>query len=105
MIMWIGLWIVPLKLDIKLFVNFAALKDRDGNPYSVLDNTETGQTVDSNLNTNRHLLSRRTDEDTTAIDAMSKSDKASLCENCLGKSRITMSSQWWRDLRTAINGI
>uniref|UniRef100_A0A8C8LX21 Agenet-like domain-containing protein n=1 Tax=Oncorhynchus tshawytscha TaxID=74940 RepID=A0A8C8LX21_ONCTS len=24
-----------------------ALKDRDGNPYSVLDNTETGQTVDS----------------------------------------------------------
>ncbi|XP_021454823.2 fragile X mental retardation syndrome-related protein 1 isoform X1 [Oncorhynchus mykiss] len=60
-----------------------ALKDRDGNPYSVLDNTETGQTVDSNLNTNRHLLSRRTDEDTTAIDAMSESDKASLGENCL----------------------
>uniref|UniRef100_A0A8C7KX74 Agenet-like domain-containing protein n=1 Tax=Oncorhynchus kisutch TaxID=8019 RepID=A0A8C7KX74_ONCKI len=71
-----------------------ALKDRDGNPYSVLDNTETGQTVDSNLNTNRHLLSRRIDEDTTAIDGMSESDKASLGENCLGKSCITMSSQW-----------
>uniref|UniRef100_A0A8C7VWV6 Agenet-like domain-containing protein n=1 Tax=Oncorhynchus mykiss TaxID=8022 RepID=A0A8C7VWV6_ONCMY len=64
-----------------------ALKDRDGNPYSVLDNTETGQTVDSNLNTNRHLLSRRTDEDTTAIDAMSESDKASLGENCLDDSK------------------
>ncbi|XP_023854416.1 RNA-binding protein FXR1 [Salvelinus sp. IW2-2015] len=55
-----------------------ALKDRDGNPYSVLDNTETDQTVDSNLNTNR-----RTEEDTTAIDGMSESDKASLCENGL----------------------
>ncbi|XP_071262106.1 RNA-binding protein FXR1-like isoform X3 [Salvelinus alpinus] len=55
-----------------------ALKDRDGNPYSVLDNTETDQTVDSNLNTNRW-----TDEDTTAIDGMSESDKASLGENGL----------------------
>ncbi|XP_055778665.1 RNA-binding protein FXR1-like isoform X2 [Salvelinus fontinalis] len=60
-----------------------ALKDRDGNPYSVLDNTETDQTVDSNLNTNRCHLSRRTDEDTTAIDGMSESDKASLGENGL----------------------
>uniref|UniRef100_A0A8C8HQJ6 Agenet-like domain-containing protein n=1 Tax=Oncorhynchus tshawytscha TaxID=74940 RepID=A0A8C8HQJ6_ONCTS len=68
-----------------------ALKDPYGNPYSVLDNTETDQTADtdasdSNLNTNRRRRSRRrrTDEDTTVIDGMSESDNASLSENSLG---------------------
>uniref|UniRef100_A0A8C7J0K6 FMR1 autosomal homolog 1 n=1 Tax=Oncorhynchus kisutch TaxID=8019 RepID=A0A8C7J0K6_ONCKI len=67
-----------------------ALKDPYGNPYSVLDNTETDQTADtdasdSNLNTNRRRRSRRrrTDEDTTVIDGMSESDNASLSENSL----------------------
>uniref|UniRef100_A0A674D1J9 FMR1 autosomal homolog 1 n=1 Tax=Salmo trutta TaxID=8032 RepID=A0A674D1J9_SALTR len=67
-----------------------ALKDPYGNPYSVLDNTETDQTADtdasdSNLNTNRRRRSRRrrTDEDTTVIDGMSESDNASLSENGL----------------------
>uniref|UniRef100_A0A4W5NW67 FMR1 autosomal homolog 1 n=1 Tax=Hucho hucho TaxID=62062 RepID=A0A4W5NW67_9TELE len=68
-----------------------ALKDPYGNPYSVLDNTETDQTADtdasdSNLNTNRRRRSRRrrTDEDTTVIDGMSESDNTSLSENGLG---------------------
>ncbi|CAB1324330.1 unnamed protein product [Coregonus sp. 'balchen'] len=72
-----------------------ALKDPYGNPYSVLDNTETDQTADtdasdSNLNTNRRRRSRRrrTDEDTTVIDGMSESDNASLSENGLGKSLL-----------------
>ncbi|XP_041695301.1 fragile X mental retardation syndrome-related protein 1 [Coregonus clupeaformis] len=71
-----------------------ALKDPYGNPYSVLDNTETDQTADtdasdSNLNTNRRRRSRRrrTDEDTTVIDGMSESDNASLSENGLDDSK------------------
>uniref|UniRef100_A0A8C7IZ18 FMR1 autosomal homolog 1 n=1 Tax=Oncorhynchus kisutch TaxID=8019 RepID=A0A8C7IZ18_ONCKI len=71
-----------------------ALKDPYGNPYSVLDNTETDQTADtdasdSNLNTNRRRRSRRrrTDEDTTVIDGMSESDNASLSENSLDDSK------------------
>ncbi|XP_067085645.1 RNA-binding protein FXR1 isoform X3 [Osmerus mordax] len=67
-----------------------AVRDPDGNPYSVLDNTETDQTADtdasdSQLNTNRRRRSRRrrTDEDATLIDGMSESDNASLSENGL----------------------
>uniref|UniRef100_A0A6Q2WW49 Agenet-like domain-containing protein n=1 Tax=Esox lucius TaxID=8010 RepID=A0A6Q2WW49_ESOLU len=66
------------------------LLDPDSNPYSVLDNTETDQTADTdasdtNINTNRRRRSRRrrTDEDTTVIDGMSESDNASLSENGL----------------------
>uniref|UniRef100_A0A674D569 FMR1 autosomal homolog 1 n=1 Tax=Salmo trutta TaxID=8032 RepID=A0A674D569_SALTR len=77
------------------FAYSIALKDPYGNPYSVLDNTETDQTADtdasdSNLNTNRRRRSRRrrTDEDTTVIDGMSESDNASLSENGLGKSLL-----------------
>uniref|UniRef100_A0A6Q2X2W6 Agenet-like domain-containing protein n=1 Tax=Esox lucius TaxID=8010 RepID=A0A6Q2X2W6_ESOLU len=69
---------------------YTALKDPDSNPYSVLDNTETDQTADTdasdtNINTNRRRRSRRrrTDEDTTVIDGMSESDNASLSENGL----------------------
>uniref|UniRef100_A0A8C7MUI6 FMR1 autosomal homolog 1 n=1 Tax=Oncorhynchus kisutch TaxID=8019 RepID=A0A8C7MUI6_ONCKI len=81
--------------DIFHFAYSVALKDPYGNPYSVLDNTETDQTADtdasdSNLNTNRRRRSRRrrTDEDTTVIDGMSESDNASLSENSLGKSLL-----------------
>ncbi|KAJ8374298.1 hypothetical protein SKAU_G00048780 [Synaphobranchus kaupii] len=66
----------------------SVLKDPDSNPYSVLDNTETDQTADtdaseSHQNTNRRRRSRRrrTDEDATLIDGMSESDNASLSEN------------------------
>uniref|UniRef100_A0A4W5P4H2 FMR1 autosomal homolog 1 n=1 Tax=Hucho hucho TaxID=62062 RepID=A0A4W5P4H2_9TELE len=81
--------------DIYHFAYSVALKDPYGNPYSVLDNTETDQTADtdasdSNLNTNRRRRSRRrrTDEDTTVIDGMSESDNTSLSENGLGKSLL-----------------
>ncbi|XP_041704930.1 fragile X mental retardation syndrome-related protein 1 isoform X1 [Coregonus clupeaformis] len=75
-----------------------ALKDPDGNPYSVLDNTETDQTADtdasdSNFNTNCRRCSRRAAEDTTAIEGMSDSDNASLCDAGLTKAILTMSSQ------------
>uniref|UniRef100_A0A671SVS6 Agenet-like domain-containing protein n=1 Tax=Sinocyclocheilus anshuiensis TaxID=1608454 RepID=A0A671SVS6_9TELE len=68
----------------------SVLKDPDRNPYSLLDNTETDQTADtdasdSQMNTNRRRRSRRrrTDEDTTVMDGMSESDNASLSENGL----------------------
>ncbi|KAL1250867.1 hypothetical protein QQF64_018663, partial [Cirrhinus molitorella] len=68
----------------------SVLKDPDGNPYSLLDNTETDQTADtdaseSQMNTNRRRRSRRrrTDEDTTVMDGMSESDNTSLSENGL----------------------
>ncbi|KAA0712464.1 Fragile X mental retardation syndrome-related protein 1 [Triplophysa tibetana] len=68
----------------------SVLKDPDGNPYSLLDNTETDQTADtdaseSQLNANRRRRSRRrrTDEDTTVMDGMSESDNTSLSENGL----------------------
>ncbi|XP_035268975.1 fragile X mental retardation syndrome-related protein 1 isoform X2 [Anguilla anguilla] len=66
----------------------AVLRDPDRNPYSVLDNTETDQTADtdasdSQLNTSRRRRSRRrrTDEDATLIDGLSESDNGSLSEN------------------------
>ncbi len=72
----------------------SVLKDPDGNPYSLLDNTETDQTADtdasdSQMNTNRRRRSRRrrTDEDTTVMDGMSESDNASLSENGLGEHK------------------
>ncbi|XP_073718355.1 RNA-binding protein FXR1 [Misgurnus anguillicaudatus] len=73
----------------------SVLKDPDGNPYSLLDNTETDQTADtdasdSQMNTNRRRRSRRrrTDEDTTVIDGMSESDNASLSENGLDDAEV-----------------
>uniref|UniRef100_A0A673J443 Fragile X mental retardation syndrome-related protein 1-like n=1 Tax=Sinocyclocheilus rhinocerous TaxID=307959 RepID=A0A673J443_9TELE len=72
----------------------SVLKDPDRNPYSLLDNTETDQTADtdasdSQMNTNRRKRSRRrrTDEDTTVMDGMSESDNASLSENGLGEHK------------------
>ncbi|XP_005991965.1 RNA-binding protein FXR1 isoform X2 [Latimeria chalumnae] len=66
----------------------SVLKDPDSNPYSLLDNTETDQTADtdasdSHHNTNRRRRSRRrrTDEDATLMDGMTESDNASVSEN------------------------
>uniref|UniRef100_A0A4W4GHH6 Agenet-like domain-containing protein n=1 Tax=Electrophorus electricus TaxID=8005 RepID=A0A4W4GHH6_ELEEL len=74
----------------KRSISFPLLKDPDRNPYSLLDNTETDQTVDtdtseSHVNTSRRRRSRRrrTDEDETIIDGMSESDNTSLSENGL----------------------
>ncbi|XP_051550430.1 RNA-binding protein FXR1-like isoform X1 [Myxocyprinus asiaticus] len=68
----------------------SVLKDPDGNPYSLLGNTETDQTADtdaseSQMNTIRRRRSRRrrTDEDSTVMDGMSESDNTSLSENGL----------------------
>uniref|UniRef100_A0A671SX21 Fragile X mental retardation syndrome-related protein 1-like n=1 Tax=Sinocyclocheilus anshuiensis TaxID=1608454 RepID=A0A671SX21_9TELE len=69
----------------------SVLKDPDGNPYSLLDDTETDQTADtdaseSQMNSSRRRRSRRrrTDEDRTVMDGMSESDNTSLSENGLG---------------------
>ncbi|XP_069069198.1 RNA-binding protein FXR1 isoform X4 [Pleurodeles waltl] len=66
------------------------LKDPDSNPYSLLDNTESDQTADtdaseSHLTTTRRRRSRRrrTDEDSALIDGMTESDTASVNENGL----------------------
>lgn len=77
----------------------SVLRDPDGNPYSLLDNTETDQTADTDAseshassagNRRRRSRRRRTDEDATLMDGMSESDNASLSENGLGK---TLSAQ------------
>ncbi|KAM4043544.1 RNA-binding protein FXR1 isoform 2-T2 [Anomaloglossus baeobatrachus] len=69
------------------------LKDPDSNPYSLLDNTESDQTVDtdaseSHHSTNRRRRSRRrrTDEDASLMDGMTESDNASVNENGLDDS-------------------
>ncbi|EMP36474.1 Fragile X mental retardation syndrome-related protein 1 [Chelonia mydas] len=69
------------------------LKDPDSNPYSLLDNTESDQTVDtdaseSHHSTNRRRRSRRrrTDEDAVLMDGMTESDTASVNENGLDDS-------------------
>ncbi|KAE8603835.1 hypothetical protein XENTR_v10014477 [Xenopus tropicalis] len=69
----------------------SVLKDPDSNPYSLLDNTESDQTADtdaseSHHNTNRRRRSRRrrTDEDSSLMDGMTESDNASVNENGLG---------------------
>ncbi|XP_063057936.1 RNA-binding protein FXR1 isoform X3 [Engraulis encrasicolus] len=68
------------------------LRDPDGNPYSLLDNTETDQTADTDASDShassagsrrRRSRRRRTDEDATLMDGMSESDNASLSENGL----------------------
>ncbi|XP_069069195.1 RNA-binding protein FXR1 isoform X2 [Pleurodeles waltl] len=71
------------------------LKDPDSNPYSLLDNTESDQTADtdaseSHLTTTRRRRSRRrrTDEDSALIDGMTESDTASVNENGLDDSEI-----------------
>ncbi|XP_077058443.1 RNA-binding protein FXR1 isoform X2 [Siphateles boraxobius] len=68
----------------------SVLNDPDGNPYSLLDNTETDQTADTDgsdsqmsVNRRRRSRRRRTDEDTTVMDGMSESDNTSLSENGL----------------------
>uniref|UniRef100_A0A672SQ16 Fragile X mental retardation syndrome-related protein 1-like n=1 Tax=Sinocyclocheilus grahami TaxID=75366 RepID=A0A672SQ16_SINGR len=68
----------------------SVLKDPDGNPYSLLDDTETDHTADtdaseSQMNSSRRRRSRRrrTDEDSTVMDGMSESDNTSLSENGL----------------------
>ncbi|XP_062411621.1 RNA-binding protein FXR1 isoform X2 [Sardina pilchardus] len=73
----------------------SVLRDPDGNPYSLLDNTETDQTADTDAsdshansagNRRRRSRRRRTDEDATLMDNMSESDNASLSENGLDDS-------------------
>ncbi|KAJ8418821.1 hypothetical protein AAFF_G00003200 [Aldrovandia affinis] len=69
----------------------SVLKDPDGNPFSVLDHTETDQTADtdgseSHNNTNRRRRSRRrrTDEDATLL--YGESDNTSHSENGIDDS-------------------
>ncbi|XDV21921.1 hypothetical protein PO909_026919 [Leuciscus waleckii] len=71
----------------------SVLNDPDGNPYSLLDNTETDQTADTDasdsqvsVNRRRRSRRRRTDEDTTVMDGMSESDNTSLSENGLDEA-------------------
>uniref|UniRef100_A0A8C9VWL2 FMR1 autosomal homolog 1 n=1 Tax=Scleropages formosus TaxID=113540 RepID=A0A8C9VWL2_SCLFO len=82
----------------------SVLRDPDSNPYSVLDNTETDQTADtdaseSHVNASRRRRSRRrrTDEDTTLIDGLSESDNASFSENGVGKHCSSCSFINWHD--------
>ncbi len=77
----------------------SVLQDPDRNPYSLLDNTETDQTADtdasdSQMTSNRRKRSRRrrTDEETTVMDGMSESDNASLSENGLGEHKKVQSN-------------
>lgn len=74
----------------RLFLS-SVLKDPDSNPYSLLDNTESDQTADtdaseSHHSTNRRRRSRRrrTDEDASLMDGTTESDNASVNENGLG---------------------
>ncbi|XP_006147437.1 fragile X mental retardation syndrome-related protein 1 isoform X3 [Tupaia chinensis] len=73
-----------------LLYTISVLKDPDSNPYSLLDNTESDQTADtdaseSHHSTNRRRRSRRrrTDEDAVLMDGMTESDTASVNENGL----------------------
>uniref|UniRef100_A0A8D2QCT5 FMR1 autosomal homolog 1 n=1 Tax=Zonotrichia albicollis TaxID=44394 RepID=A0A8D2QCT5_ZONAL len=66
------------------------LKDPDSNPYSLLDNTESDQTVDTDASESHHSSNRRrrsrrrrTDEDAVLMDGMTESDTASVNENGL----------------------
>ncbi|XP_067412247.1 RNA-binding protein FXR2 isoform X2 [Emydura macquarii macquarii] len=68
----------------------SVLKDPDSNPYSLLDNTETDQTADTDAsesqpvnNRRRRSRRRRTDEDATMMDGAAESDNTSLTENGL----------------------
>ncbi|KAJ6654953.1 hypothetical protein lerEdw1_006424 [Lerista edwardsae] len=66
----------------------SVLKDPDSNPYSLLDNTETDQTADTDAsesqpvsNRRRRSRRRRTDEDATMMDGALESDNMSVSEN------------------------
>ncbi|TEA28383.1 hypothetical protein DBR06_SOUSAS20310016, partial [Sousa chinensis] len=79
--------------------SFLVLKDPDSNPYSLLDNTESDQTADtdaseSHHSTNRRRRSRRrrTDEDAVLMDGMTESDTASVNENGLGMNVLNYKS-------------
>nr|XP_034990958.1 fragile X mental retardation syndrome-related protein 2 isoform X2 [Zootoca vivipara] len=68
----------------------SVLKDPDSNPYSLLDNTETDQTADTDAsesqpvsNRRRRSRRRRTDEDATMMDGALESDNMSVNENGL----------------------
>nr|XP_060635819.1 RNA-binding protein FXR2 [Anolis sagrei ordinatus] len=68
----------------------SVLKDPDSNPYSLLDNTETDQTADTDAsesqpvsNRRRRSRRRRTDEDATMMDGALDSDSVSVSENGL----------------------
>ncbi|ETE61118.1 Fragile X mental retardation syndrome-related protein 1, partial [Ophiophagus hannah] len=63
----------------------SVLKDPDSNPYSLLDNTESDQTADTDASESHHTTNRRrrsrrrrTDEDAALMDGMTESDTASL---------------------------
>lgn len=92
-------WMHEIVLNICIGVFMSVLNDPDGNPYSLLDNTETDQTADTDasdsqvsVNRRRRSRRRRTDEDTTVMDGMSESDNTSLSENGLGKDLLHQSS-------------
>ncbi|XP_020665122.1 RNA-binding protein FXR1 isoform X1 [Pogona vitticeps] len=68
----------------------SVLKDPDSNPYSLLDNTESDQTADTDASESHHTTNRRrrsrrrrTDEDAALMDGMTESDTASVNENGL----------------------
>ncbi|XP_061493377.1 RNA-binding protein FXR1 isoform X1 [Rhineura floridana] len=68
----------------------SVLKDPDSNPYSLLDNTESDQTADTDASESHHSANRRrrsrrrrTDEDAVLMDGMTESDTASVNENGL----------------------
>uniref|UniRef100_A0A8C5WXX8 FMR1 autosomal homolog 1 n=1 Tax=Laticauda laticaudata TaxID=8630 RepID=A0A8C5WXX8_LATLA len=70
----------------------SVLKDPDSNPYSLLDNTESDQTADTDASESHHTTNRRrrsrrrrTDEDAALMDGMTESDTASVNENGLGE--------------------
>ncbi|XP_066478469.1 RNA-binding protein FXR1 isoform X1 [Tiliqua scincoides] len=71
----------------------SVLKDPDSNPYSLLDNTESDQTADTDASESHHSANRRrrsrrrrTDEDAVLMDGMTESDTASVNENGLDDS-------------------
>ncbi|RXM30958.1 hypothetical protein EOD39_7393 [Acipenser ruthenus] len=71
-----------------IYTSGYVLQDPDSNPYSLLDNTETDQTADTDASDSHHNISRRrrsrrrrTDEDATLIDGLTESDNASVNEN------------------------
>lgn len=68
------------------------LKDPDSNPYSLLDNTESDQTADTDASESHHSTNhrrqshrQRTNEHAVLMDGMIESDTASVNENGLGK--------------------
>uniref|UniRef100_K7FLZ1 FMR1 autosomal homolog 2 n=1 Tax=Pelodiscus sinensis TaxID=13735 RepID=K7FLZ1_PELSI len=60
----------------------SVLKDPDSNPYSLLDNTETDQTADTDASESQPI--NNTDEDATMMDGAAESDNTSVNENGVG---------------------